>query len=225
SLQFMTSPLSLLVEPGDHAIPISAIASERLEPWLAAQTAPVRHWLTVTGFKGEAGATAVMSDPHGEISRVVVGLGRGDDPWVMGALAKSLPKGVYRVTESFGEPRDFPTWAALAWALGAYAFSRYKSESPPERAQIEWPEGADRRYVTNAVNAVCLARDLVNTPAGDMLPDALERAARKVAEASGATVRVTVGDDLLAANYPMIHAVGRASTTAPRLIDFAWGQT
>ncbi|MGZ6243765.1 MAG: leucyl aminopeptidase family protein [Candidatus Binataceae bacterium] len=220
----MTSPLSLLVEPGDHAIPISAIASERLEPWLAAQTAPVRHWLTVTGFKGEAGGIAVMSDPHGEISRVVVGLGRGDDPWVMGGLAKALPKGVYRLTESFGEPRDFQSWAALAWTLGAYAFSRYKSEAPPERAHLEWPEGSDRFYVINAVNAICVARDLINTPASDMLPDNLEQAARDVAGAFGASVRVTTGDDLLAANYPMIHAVGRASTTPPRLIDFTWGQ-
>jgi leucyl aminopeptidase len=57
-----------------------------------------------------------------------------------------------------------------------------------------------------------------------MLPDSLERAARAVASTFGAEVRVIAGDELLSANYPMIHAVGRASTTAPRLIDFTWGQ-
>src|SRR5205823_716313 len=129
-------------------------------------------------------------------------------------------KGLYHIVESFGEPKDFATWSALAWALGAYAFSRYKSEPPTERARLQWPEGCDRAYVANAVKAICLARDLVNTPAGDMLPDSLERAARELASSFGAEIRVTIGDDLLAANYPMIHAVGRASTVAPRLIDF-----
>ena len=68
-----------------------------------------------------------------------------------------------------------------------------------------------------------LARDLANTPAGDLGPEELAGEALRVAKAAGARHRVIVGDDLLAENYPTIHAVGRASTRAPRLVDFTWG--
>src|SRR5262249_11752052 len=73
------------------------------------------------------------------------------------------------------------------------------------------------------VTAATLSRDLINTPAADMLPDALEQAARDLAAQHGAKIDVVTGDDLLARNYPMIHAVGRASSVAPRLIDLTWG--
>jgi len=70
---------------------------------------------------------------------------------------------------------------------------------------------------------VFLARDLANTPAGDLGPEELAAAALRVAKDAGADHRVIAGDDLLAENYPTIHAVGRASTRAPRLVDITWG--
>jgi leucyl aminopeptidase len=70
-----------------------------------------------------------------------------------------------------------------------------------------------------------LTRDLVNTPAADMGPAELQQAFEALAARFGAQVQATVGDDLLAANFPMIHAVGRASTRAPRLLDMRWGET
>jgi len=56
-----------------------------------------------------------------------------------------------------------------------------------------------------------------------MGPEALEQAVRSLARSYKATVSVTKGDALLTRNFPMIHAVGRASAEAPRLIDLTWG--
>ncbi len=215
----------LLAEADASAIPIVAVAAERFEAFSAAQPERVRAWLASTGFKPDAGSVAVVPDDTGKIARVILGLGRGDDPWVTGGLAKTLPRGLYALAEVVGPaPADFPSWAALAWALGGYGFSRYKSEPTPERAKLAWPEAANRAYVSFAVEAACLSRDLVNTPAADMLPDHLEQAARDLAGEHSASFTVTTGDELLRANYPMIHAVGRASSSAPRLLDLKWGR-
>src|SRR5476651_1393656 len=69
-----------------------------------------------------------------------------------------------------------------------------------------------------------MARDLITTPSSDMGPVELAAAAQAMAKAHKAKISVIVGDDLLKKNYPMVHAVGRASTRAPRLIDLTWGR-
>jgi leucyl aminopeptidase len=71
--------------------------------------------------------------------------------------------------------------------------------------------------------AEALTRDLINTPAEDMGPAELEAAFLALVGAFGAEAKVIRGDDLLAQNFPMIHAVGRASPRAPRLMDLRWG--
>ncbi|MEO0878408.1 MAG: leucyl aminopeptidase family protein, partial [Pseudomonadota bacterium] len=115
-----------------------------------------------------------------------------------------------------------PRHTALGWLLGTYRFTKYKS-APSPAARLVAPEGVDVAAVSRAYDAVRRVRDLVNTPAGDMLPDGLEACAREIAQAHGADINVTVGDALIAENFPMIHAVGRASDVAPRLIDLVWG--
>jgi leucyl aminopeptidase len=218
-----TPPLNLLVDADPAAIPLHALSADSVEGWLATQPPRVRNWLQQANFKGDAGATVVVPGEDGTVALAVLGLGRGDEPWVSGYLAKTLPKGVYRLASMLGVGDNFATWIAMAWALGGYTFTRYKSEPSLARAALVWPENASRDYVARMVVGTVLARDLVNTPAADMLPDALERAARDLAAQHGAAITVITGDDLLTQNYPMIHAVGRASSVAPRLIDITWG--
>ena len=112
---------------------------------------------------------------------------------------------------------------ALGWALGTYSFDLYRKKKKEGEARLVWPKGADRALVERLAGAVCLARDLINTPASDLGPAELADAAMQVAESIGAQHRVIAGDALLAENYPTIHAVGRASTRAPRLVDISWG--
>jgi leucyl aminopeptidase len=85
------------------------------------------------------------------------------------------------------------------------------------------PEGADYAYVTTTTAATHLVRDLVTIPAGDMGPEQLEIAAQALCDRHSANLSVTVGDDLLSQNYPLIHAVGRAYSQPPRLLDITWG--
>ncbi len=167
------------------------------------------------GFDGEAGA--LITD--GEA--VLLGLGDGSDPFVIAAAADKLPSGDYALAAPL--ERDAATLAALGWLIGGYRFDRYK-EQKPAGARLIAPANADAAAARRACEAVFTVRDLVNTPAGDMGPAALEQAARNIAEKHGGKVDVCVGDALLAENFPMIHAVGRAAKAAPRLIDITWGK-
>jgi leucyl aminopeptidase len=141
--------------------------------------------------------------------------------WALAGLPESLPEGTYRL-DGVPEGGD-PTRIALGWALGGYAFTRYREKKSGGGARLAWPEGADRDEVERLAGAIFLARDLVNTPASDMGPVELADAAAGVADKAGAQCRIIIGDDLLAENYPTIHAVGRASDRAPRLVDIRWG--
>ncbi len=200
-------------------IPITPVTAQQLKGWLKAQRASVRKWVEGVGFEAKPSSNALVPGADGAPGRVLVGVEARPDIWSYGALPKALPRGTYRIDGKL-EPAA-ATRAALGWALGGYAFARYKKQ--PGVARLVWPDGADRAAVERTAAAAFLVRDLVNTPAEDMGPAELAAAAEAVASAHGAKLKVTIGDDLLKANYPLIHAVGRASVRAPRLVDLRWG--
>jgi leucyl aminopeptidase len=189
---------------------------------------PQRRWLEAVRFAGAAKKIALLPDEDCRLGGVVLGLGNGvcGEPsgrseLLIGQLPLSLPPGAYHLAGT-GEPE----LAALAWGLGAYRYGRYKNGNGAngEPARLRVPEGVDRSALINTVEAVWLGRDLINTPASDLGPAEIEAAVRVLGARHGASVASTVGEDLLSANLPMIHAVGRASTRAPRLIDLTWGR-
>jgi leucyl aminopeptidase len=110
--------------------------------------------------------------------------------------------------------------------LGAYGFDRYRQKAAEPRARLIVPDDVDLAEVRAIADACALAKDLVNTPANDLGPAELEAAARETALMFGADISVVTGDDLLAAGYPAIHAVGRAAdpARAPRMIEITWGE-
>ncbi|WP_270375120.1 leucyl aminopeptidase family protein [Marinicauda sp. Alg238-R41] len=170
-----------------------------------------------TAFQADPGECLVL--PDGPVD-ALIGAGPANGPFDIASAAMSLPEGDWRL-EALPEDWD-PTQTQIALALGGYAFTRYRT--PPRKpARFAPIQGADMADAARIVAGAFLTRDLVNTPAADMLPTQLEAAARTLAEAHGASVSVVTGDDLLTQNYPMIHAVGRASTDAPRLIEMEWG--
>jgi leucyl aminopeptidase len=223
-----------LIDDGDGAIPLVAVAKSRLAAWRDAAPASERDWVVATGFDGEAGKLALVPDKAGRLGRVLVGVADGEAAmWAVAGLADALPEGSYRIEPTPGSgpggsdpggSRDGdPTRSALGWALGTYAFTRYRKKKAGG-ARLVWPDRADRALVERLAGAVFLARDLINTPASDMGPAELAAAAVDVAKTAGARHRVISGDQLLAENYPTIHAVGRASVRAPRLVDIVWGE-
>ncbi len=206
------------------ATPILPLCPDGLKPWLKSQPPRVAAWVEALRFAAKPGTHCLLPGDDGRLARVLAGVDPGDGPYAYAGLPAALPLGRYRLEEEAPAAkalRGAPTYAALGWALGSYAFARYRQA--PEFATLAWPKGADRAGVERAARATRLVRDLINTPANDMGPADLAAAARKLARAHGARVVVTLGGQLLKKNYPAIHAVGRASDQAPRLIDLRWG--
>ncbi|SOD99834.1 leucyl aminopeptidase family protein [Caenispirillum bisanense] len=217
-----TSPTALLVDTAPAAaVPLTAVTQAGLEAWRSEQEAATLRWVDAAGFKADAGAFVLLPDAEGGLGRVVAGLGDGSDPWALAGLPAAMPKGCYRL-----DPEPEPavaTWAAFAWEMGGYSFTRYKSGPAPTLATLVWPEGADRAHVERTVAGTTLVRDLINTPAADMGPEELAAAAGALADAHGATLDVIVGEDLERRDYPAVYAVGKGSSRPPRLIDLHWG--
>ena len=217
-----------VVDSDPDAVPITAVTEQAFKAWLDTQPDKLKSWSEANEFRAQCGETCTVPSLDGGLGGIIVGLGDGKDLWAGGRLSRALPAGHYRLQELIGiEEDDRPTvatWLALAWILGAYRFERYKTEPDPAPATLVWPETADRAYVQGAALAAILTRDLINTPAEDMGPDALVAAAEDLAVAYGATFNTIVGDELLAENFPAIHAVGRAAAKAPCLIDLTWGK-
>ncbi|HEY7689200.1 MAG TPA: leucyl aminopeptidase family protein, partial [Dongiaceae bacterium] len=204
-----------------RVIPVSEKDMPRLlEQKLGRQAAAGKPWLELHEFRGKPGSLTWLPDARGRPATVVLGIEGDRDIWSYAALRQALPAGIYRLDAEF--PAEAATRAALGWALAGYGFARYKKNTK-KRPHLEWPKSADRAAVTRAVEGIFLVRDLINTPAGDMGPAELADAAKAVAKSHGARFNVTVGDQLLRQNFPSIHAVGRASSRAPRLIDLSWG--
>jgi leucyl aminopeptidase len=211
-----------LFAPSDvSAVPIVPLKPGDTAAWLSARDGAVANFARTMDFRGQAGRILIVPGTDGAIERILFGLGEHPSALLFGALSKDLPGGDYKLSGPV--PGIDPTQIATAWLMGAYAFTRYKrKEKTPARLAL--PDGADAEAAERTSAAVFLVRDLVNTPAQDLGPVALEAAARAVASAYGAELSVVVGDDLLAQNYPAIHAVGRAAHEAPRHVRLVWGE-
>ncbi|MER8593252.1 leucyl aminopeptidase family protein [Mesorhizobium sp. M1182] len=209
-------PVELVEKELSNALPVHLVAKDALA---AAGLAPSSvAWAKANGFSGEAGRTLIVPGDNGAIAGALFGTGDGEGALAIGALARALPAGEWH----FASAPAKPELTALAVALGGYVFTRY-GKKPGKTLRLALPAGTDIARIRRIANGIFLARDLVNTPTSDMGPGQLEKAARTLAATHKAEISVTKGDDLLTANFPMIHAVGRASADAPRLIDMIWG--
>jgi leucyl aminopeptidase len=224
---FSASAASVLAsaDTQDRSIPVyfaRAGGWEREAPLTDAQ----RAWVEAAGFKGAGNRHLLLPGSDGSLAGVAFGIGESRDPMakpelLLGLLAGVLPPGLYHLAGGV----ENAELAGVAWGLGAYRFRRYKTGNADSgAARLKLPQGANLARVLATVDGVWLGRDLINTPSGDLGPQELEDAARQLAERHGARISAIVGDNLLAENFPMLHAVGRASTRPPRLIDLSWSK-
>jgi leucyl aminopeptidase len=219
----MTPAKLLLPAETAGAIPILCIASSNWPAALAALAPAEAASAKAQGFEARAGRHVVITGKDGTLARVLFGLGdkpAEEDPFAPGKLARLLPPGAYRLEGDVQNPR----LAALSWLLEAYSFDRYRKPSE-EPAALVAPAVDLRQAIAREAEAVCLARDLINTPASDMGPAELEQAARELAAAHYAKIGAVSGQPL-AEGFPMISMVGRAASPQrqPRLIDLRWGE-
>lgn len=213
-------PSPLLADP-QGSRPVHLVPAAAWPAWLAAQPGARQSWLAATGFKPEPGRVAVFPAVDGGIAAAVLVTGEPASLWDAAAAAAELPGGLWRIDDPTGllDPAE----AALGWALAGYRFERYRKPADPP-PQLAVPNARARARATLLAQAIGLARDLINTPANELGPAELEAAAASLALEAGAAFRSIVGEALLEAGYPLIHAVGAASPRPPRLIEFTWGE-
>src|SRR5476651_331312 len=201
-------------------LPVQFVSAPKWRSWLKEQSAARRGWLESLGLSGSPGDFTVLPGRDGKAAGAVLFLPARPVLWDVGALATKLPAGTWRLGDT--APIS-ATDAAVAIGLGAWRFERYRARKAKPGPKILWPQGADKARATAIIEAISMARDLITTPSSDMGPVELAAAAQAMAKTHKAKISVIVGDDLLKKNYPMVHAVGRASVRAPRLIDLTWG--
>jgi leucyl aminopeptidase len=212
----------MLLPAGAKALPIYVIGSAD-DPALIDVSEAERRWVAAQDWGAKKGSVLLLADGQGCISGVLLGTGGTDwatqTPLLTGVLPGALPAGDYRFASQLPDPE----LAALGFLAGSYRFSRYKAADDVKPKRLLLPDGANRDQVVALAESLHFGRDLINTPANDLGPAELESVARELATVFSASIRVTEGSGLLSDNFPMIHAVGRASDRAPRLIDLRWG--
>ena len=218
--------LTSLIQPdrGETATPIHLVNQQSFEALAKGLSAGQRAILAAQKFDGGGYQTGIVPDGDGFF--VVGGVANPAklSSWCLAALAEALPGGTYRLAGEAGEAGAGP--AMLGWQTAQYRFTRYKQEEKPVGPRILLVKDVARIEAARAeARAECLVRDLVNTPAEDMGPAALEAECERLAKAHGGELAVIRGD-ALEQGYPMIHAVGRAAARehAPRLMHLTWGK-
>jgi leucyl aminopeptidase len=214
---------ALLAGPDEKSVPVRAVDSAAFQKNPEEFVSPEHAaWLAATGWTAKPGSHALLPGPGG-IAAVLLGLG-GEETTpgaslLLGALPAVLPQGTYALEAFPGSPDD----ALLAWLMGAYSFRRYLTQEPQKLRRLVVPEGANRAAVLQKAQAIWFARELINLPANDCAPASLADALSDVGQTFGAKVSVIAGEKLLAENFPLLHAVGRASDREPCLADLTWG--
>ena len=207
------------------SIPIHLLHEDDFDAWRQKQSESVRNWSHANAFKAERQRALLVPGSDGRPAAVLMGLGRrnqrDDLNWVGAALSDRLPDGCYRLATEL--PARSASQFAVGWAYGLYRFERYRRGTHPRSVQLRLPPDVDAVEVERIRAATAMARDLINTPANDLTPEALAQAAIDVARRGGARYRHIIGEDLLKERLPAVHAVGRAAAIAPRVVDLEWG--
>jgi leucyl aminopeptidase len=214
--------MTVLIEAAPASVPIVAITAAELPAWLSSQSARSQRWVAASAFSGLPGGWCAESDAEGNLARILVGFDPAQPLAALAGLPLQLPPGDYRLEPPIGAPASAIELIVLGFALGAYQFTRYRAARRAP-ARLVLPAGLDAQRLLALATATTRVRDLVNTPTEDMGPTELAAAAQLVAQQHGATYREWIGDELLTANFPAIHAVGRASHRAPRFVEVSWG--
>src|SRR5690606_34449771 len=213
--------VEIIAKPSPQSRPIRFVARNSISE--AGLSLEALLWAKAHGFDGAAGRVLVLGGADGSVSGALFGTGdgktNGQSQLLAGKLARNLPDGDWHIANRVQDP----DLAALAFLMGGYSFDRYR-KSDDRKLRLALPDGAEQEQIEIMAEAVTLARDLINTPANHMGPDALEQSVRELAARFDASISTIEADALLAQNLPMIHAVGRAGSQAPRLIDMRWGR-
>jgi len=214
--------MTFFTKKSAKSIAIQPLTEKSFSGWLKKQKKDIQLWVESSEFKAKQESILILPSKDGKISQVLFGTDEDFNTFTFASLPSRLPynKEGYHINAKFKS--EDATKISLGWALGCYSFEKYKSaKSNKGINKLVMPENANTKKLKSSIEAMFLARDLINIPANEMGPEELVAAAKKVAPKN--SVKVIVGQDLLKKNYPTIYAVGKGSSRKPRLIDFTWG--
>jgi leucyl aminopeptidase len=215
--------LLAFASPTPDATPIWLVSEENWPAIKATIGAAAAAFAEHCGFEPKAGRLQLLPGEAGALAGALFGVDEAKAPardsFAPGKLATSLPEGVYR----FANPPQDVDLAALGFLLALYRYDRFKADKT-RKPQLVAPDEVDAIRIQRIAEAIAYGRDLINTPANALGPEALEQEVVKLAEHFDASVTMVRGEELIAANFPLIHAVGRAGAEAPRIVDFSWGR-
>lgn len=215
-------------DPDSPSRALHVVSSDELPTWLSQRPTHWQKWLSGQNFDGSLGETRLLPGIDGSIEAAVTGFGtpksRGRTRFGLARALQSLPAGNWHLEGALTQTQRDE--AALAALLASYRFDRYRpGKTATTQAMLKTPDGCDTPRLIAMAQGEFLTRDLINTPSSDMGPAELEAALLSLAAQFHATTEVICDDDLIAQNFPMIHAVGRASPRAPRILSLRWGTT
>lgn len=203
------------------AIPLIPLDKESLAVWKSGAPEAQLKWVEASGFRAKPAEFCLLPASDGGVDSCLFGMEKEGHLYQLASLPSKLPKGAYRLETEWNASQR--TQASLGWGLACYRFSRYRKNKNAKTRTLVLDEDI-RERVEALLAAQTLVRDLVNTPTEDLGPEQLEDAVREVARQFDADCKTIRGDDLLKKNFPAIHAVGRASHRAPRLVELTWGK-
>lgn len=210
-------------DPDAPSRPLHVVEADALPGWLDRQPQETAVWLQDGGFRASLGEVRLIPGPGGTVGAAVIGFGtaktRARSRFALSRAVAALPAGDWHFE---GLAPEYRAEAALGWLLAQYRFDRYRP-APAILPGLKCPDGVNEAQIRAMAAGEFLTRDLINTPAADMGPAELETAFLDLATRFGAATEVIRGDDLLTHGFPMVHAVGRGSDRAPRILSLRWG--
>ena len=212
--------LSCFIKSSAKANLIQPLTQSELKAWLKGSSKAVQTWVAEQQFSANENTLCLLPASLAGIKRstMLYGIGKKSHQWSLAAAPLKLPEGTYQLVDDI-EPDQLQQYF-LNWGQGSYQFDRYKKQKKLPRLVV----GSKLDSETAAcIEATALVRDMINTPAADVMPEDMADVAKSLATEYKGKFTQIVGDKLLDQNYPMIHAVGRASVHPPRLIELKWG--
>ena len=210
------------------SIPLIPVSKSNLEDSIKTKSEWVLNWIQNVEFTAEENQSCLVPDSDGSILMVLVGVNEkvteeaGLAMWSLSTLAKNLPVGQYHLDCDWAEDKKLE--ACIGWGLGDYNFDFFKRNFMESKPQAVLQVEESQLDTINAyVDAFTLVRDMVNTPPNHMMPEDMSDLTKELAHQHGADFSEVVGDELIDKEFPAIHAVGRASEHAPRLLTLTWG--
>ena len=201
-----------------NSIPINVVLKSEFSTWKKDQSKYLQNWIEASLFKAKASNVLRIPNAQGALDEVLVVADIEDLTWCLGLCAKQLPAGKYHIDSSYKDNEQL----YIGWGLGAYQYVEYK-KGQDNICKLHIDETINKNQLTSIIQAVTMVRDMVNAPASDMMPQHISKQCESIAQEFDLKISECIGDNLITENYPIIHAVGRASVHEPRLIEFIWG--